>query len=112
MEEAKSPGAVVVMVTVEDLEAGRRIAAALLEERLVACVNLLPGIESHYWWEGKLEQSAEVLLVAKTTTARLEQAQEVVRRLHSYEVFEFVALPIAAGNLEYLDWITTETRQS
>ena len=75
----------VVLVTAPDLKTGRKLARAALAARLVACVNLIPGIESHYWWQGKIEAGAEVLLVMKTTTARLAALEELVVAKHPYD---------------------------
>lgn len=96
---------VVVLVTVPDLRVGRRIARAVLQARLAACVNLLPKLESHYWWKGRIESSAERLLLIKTGRVRLPELEDVVRANHPYDTPEFVALPIHAGSQRYLGWI-------
>lgn len=88
---------------------GLRIARALVEERLVACANLLPGVTSIYRWEGRIHEDPEVALVAKTTSARVAAVTDRVRALHSYDCPCVVALPILGGNPEFLDWIRTET---
>jgi periplasmic divalent cation tolerance protein len=95
----------VVLVTAPDLKTARNLARAALGARLVACANLIRGIESHYWWQGKLEASAEVLLVMKTTTARLAALEKLVVAKHPYDTPEFVVLPISGGNERYLDWV-------
>ena len=95
----------VVLVTSPDLKTGRKLARAALAARLVACANLIPRIESHYWWEGKIEVGAEVLLVMKTTTARLAALEKLVMAKHPYDTPEFVVLPISRGNERYLDWV-------
>jgi periplasmic divalent cation tolerance protein len=95
----------VVLVTAPDLKVGRKLARAALAARLVACVNLMPRIESHYWWQGKLESSPEVLLVMKTTTARLAALEELVVAKHPYDTPEFIVLPINRGNKRYLAWL-------
>lgn len=94
-----------VLVTAPDLRTARKLARAALEARLAACANLVPRIESHYWWEGKLESSAEVLLVFKTSRARLRALENVILAHHPYDTPEFVALPLTAGNQRYLDWL-------
>ena len=96
---------VVVLVTAPDLKVGRKLARAALADRLVACVNLMPRIESHYWWQGKLKSSLEVLLVMKTTTTRLAALEELVVAKHPYDTPEFIVLPIYRGNKRYLAWL-------
>lgn len=96
----------VVLVTCGSLKEGRRIARAVVSSRLAACVNLmLNPVESVYTWKGKLEKAREYLLVMKTTAKRLPKLEKEVKRLHSYDVPEFIALPITAGSGEYLDWL-------
>ncbi len=100
----------VVLVTAPDLKTARRLAKAALTARLVACANLLPKIESHYWWQGKLECSAEILIVFKTTRAKLAALEELVLARHPYDTPEFIVLPVSVGNSRYLDWLTTSVR--
>jgi periplasmic divalent cation tolerance protein len=95
----------VVLVTAPDLKTGRALARAALNARLIACANLIPRIESHYWWQGKIESGSEVLLVLKTTAARLAALEKLIRARHPYDTPEFVVLPIARGNKRYLDWV-------
>lgn len=101
---------VAVLVTVPDLKTGRAIARAALDARVAACVNLVPGIESHYWWKGKVERGRERLLVIKTRRAHLAVLEEVVHAHHPYDTPEFVVLPIAAGSARYLGWIDASVR--
>jgi periplasmic divalent cation tolerance protein len=96
-----------VFCTCPEQEADR-IAAALLEERLVACVQTLP-VRSRYWWRGKLESAAEVMLLMKTRAELMERLTRRVRQLHPYEVPEVVSVAIAEGNPDYLAWLTAET---
>jgi periplasmic divalent cation tolerance protein len=96
---------VVVLVTTPDLKVGRKLARAALAARLVACVNLIPRIESHYRWQGKVESSLEVLLVMKTTAARLAALGDLVVARHPYDTPEFIVLPINRGNKRYLAWL-------
>lgn len=93
-----------------DIEKARAAAKALLEERLIACANILPGMESHYHWQGKIDSASEVVLVAKTRAALFEQAKHAIERLHPYECPCIIALPIGQGNAAYLNWITQETK--
>jgi periplasmic divalent cation tolerance protein len=95
----------VVWVTAPDLGVARELARALLEARLVACVNLVPGLESHYWWQGRMETAVEVLLMMKTTEGQLESLEREVLVRHPYATPEFVVLPVEAGSEEYLQWV-------
>jgi len=95
----------VVLVTVPDLKTGRRLAQSALAARLIACANLVPRIESHYWWRGKIETSTEVLMVMKTTTARLAALEKLILTKHPYDTAEFLVLPLTHGNRRYLDWV-------
>jgi periplasmic divalent cation tolerance protein len=95
----------VVLVTAPDVKTARKLARATLAARLIACANLISRIESHYWWEGKIERGAEVLLVLKTTTARLAALERLIVAMHPYDTPEFVVLPIGRGNKRYLDWV-------
>lgn len=99
----------VVLVTAPDLKTARGLARAALEARLIACANLVPRIESHYWWQGKLERGAEVLLVLKTLRTRLAALEELILARHPYDTPEFVVLPLQAGTKRYLDWIAAST---
>ena len=96
----------VVLVTAPNLKTARALAKTALKARLVACANLVPRIESHYWWQGKLESGAEVLLVLKTTVARLRALEKVIVANHPYDTPEFVVLPVTGGNKRYLDWVS------
>jgi periplasmic divalent cation tolerance protein len=96
----------VVLVTSGSLTEARRIARHIVAKRLAACVNIVLGpVESTYTWKGNLERAREYLLVIKTTSKRLAALEKEVKRLHSYDVPEFIALPIAAGSTNYLSWL-------
>ncbi len=101
--------ALVVLVTTPTAERAAEIARALVEERLAACGNVVPGLRSVYRWEGKVHDDAEALLVLKTTRARFEALRDRVLALHPYEVPEVIALPVEAGSARYLAWIAAET---
>ena len=101
---------IVVYVTAPEDEAPE-LARTLVNERLVACVNIVPGLRSFYWWEGKVEDEPEVLCIMKTRSRLFETLRDRVQELHPYEVEEIVALPILAGNAPYLDWIKENTQQ-
>ncbi len=100
----------VALVTAPDMKLGRKLARAALAARLVACVNLIPRVESHYWWQGKIEAGAEVLLVMKTTVARLTALERLIVAKHPYDTPEFIALPVDRGNRRYLDWVWNSTK--
>jgi periplasmic divalent cation tolerance protein len=99
----------VVFVTAPDAETGARIARALVEERLIACANLVPGIRSIYRWQGQVADEAEVLLVLKTRASRCEAVAARVQALHPYALPEVVALPVVDGSEAYLDWVLAES---
>ena len=101
--------AMIVYSTAPDEEAAARIAEALVEERLAACIQVLPGVTSFYRWEGKLEKSDEWLMIIKTSRDRLEELISRVESLHPYELPELVAVEAAGGAKKYLDWIEQET---
>ncbi|NBV22128.1 MAG: divalent-cation tolerance protein CutA [Proteobacteria bacterium] len=100
----------VVLVTAPDLKTARGLARAALTAKLVACANLVPKIESHYWWQGKLESGAEVLIVFKTTRAKLAALEKLIVAEHPYDTPEFITLSLAEGNARYLDWIVASTQ--
>ena len=99
----------VLLVTAPDLETASRIARALVEERLVACVNLVPGVRSIYRWQGRLAEDAEVLLVLKTRADRCDAVAARVKDLHPYELPEVIALPVEGGSDAYLGWVVAES---
>ncbi|HEX8244590.1 MAG TPA: divalent-cation tolerance protein CutA [Longimicrobium sp.] len=105
-----APDAVcVVLMTAPDAETGRRIARALVDERLIACANVLPGVTSVYRWQGAVEEAAEVLVVMKTPAARVPRLVERAAALHPYEVPELLALTVAEGLPAYCRWVMEET---
>ena len=95
----------VVLVTAGSADEAAAIARALVEERLAACANVVPGIRSIYRWEGAVHDDAEVLLVVKTRADRFEALARRVGELHSYDVPEVIALPVVAGSARYLAWL-------
>ena len=106
MSRAKARSTLVVLVTCPSLALARKIARAAMQKRLAACVNVLRSpVESFYTWKGKLEQAREHLLVIKTVSECLKKLEKEVHRLHSYEVPEFIVLPIIAGSRKYLSWL-------
>ena len=95
----------VVLVTAPDLKTARALAKAALQARLIACANLIPRIESHYRWQGKIESGTEVLLVLKTQKSRLPALEELILTKHPYDTPEFLVLPLNAGSRRYLHWL-------
>jgi periplasmic divalent cation tolerance protein len=100
---------VVVLVTVGSPEHAQKIANQLLTEKKAACVNIMPKVESLFWWHGKIESAGEQLLIIKTRTALLDDVEKIVKSIHPYTVPEIIALPIVGGNKDFLDWVDKET---
>lgn len=99
-----------VLTNCPDDETAGRIATALVENRLAACVSVLPEVESTYRWQGQVEQAVEVPLLAKCTRERYAALEQAIRQLHPYTVPEIVAVPVAAGFAPYLRWVAEETQ--
>lgn len=99
---------ILVISTVSSLKEARKIAQLLLGERLAACVNIVPAVESHYWWQHKKAQSKESLLMIKTRAVLYDRIEKVIRENHSYSVPEVISLPIQKGSEKYLRWIDDE----
>jgi len=94
-----------ILVTAPNVKTARMLAKAALKARLIACANLIPRIESHYWWQGKIENGTEVLMIFKTTLRRLAALETLILARHPYETAEFLVLPITRGSKRYLDWL-------
>jgi len=99
----------IIYSTIDDLKDARRIASALVEEQLVACVNIIPSIESIYRWKGKVENADEVVLIAKTADEQVKKTIQRIKQLHSYELPDIIVIPIIGGLKEYLEYVTNET---
>lgn len=106
---APSTGIQFLYVTTEKLDEAWRIGQTLVTERLAACANVLPGMQSCYRWEGKLVQANEIVLILKTRQELVERAVARIKALHSYRVPCVVALPVVGGNPEFLAWVAGET---
>jgi len=107
MEESAS---VVILITASTEEEARRIADGLLTHRKAACVNIVPGVTSVFWWQDKLDSEQENLLIVKTKASLLNEIVTLVKEIHSYDVPEVIALPIVGGNQDYLQWIGNEVK--
>ena len=105
LQPMKVDGAVVIFVTTSSHAEADKITAVLLEAKKAACVNIVPAVRSRYWWKGTIESAEEVLLIIKTKTSAAAAVIELVKKNHSYSVPEIIALPIVAGNEDYLKWI-------
>ncbi|MBL7126256.1 MAG: divalent-cation tolerance protein CutA [Dehalococcoidales bacterium] len=100
---------IIVLITSDSIEETDHIARLLLEKKKVACVNIVRGIDSYFWWEGKPDSARENLLIAKSKASLLPDIIDLVRKMHSYDVPEVIALPIIGGNQDYLEWIDQAT---
>jgi periplasmic divalent cation tolerance protein len=100
----------VVLTMVPDAELGAIIARQLIEDRLAACVNVVPGARSYYRWEGRVQDDSEVLLIIKTATSRCDELAERINALHPYDIPEILVLPADGGSRPYLNWVQAETR--
>ncbi|XP_051130956.1 protein CutA, chloroplastic-like [Andrographis paniculata] len=111
METSKTTvPSIVVYVTVPNKEAGKKLAESIVKERLAACVNRIPGVESVYEWKGKIETDSEELLIIKTRESLLEALTAHVKANHEYDVPEVIAMPITGGNQQYLEWLKNSTK--
>ncbi len=99
----------VVYSTFDSIQEARRIANILVEEKLVACVNIIPNVESIYRWEGKIDNDSEVVIIAKTQDENIKKTIERIKSLHTYDLPDIIVLPIVGGLKEYLDYIHNET---
>ncbi len=96
---------IVIFITAKDKDEARMIATKLVEQKLAACVNIIDGVESVFWWEGKVGQAQEALLIAKSKKSLFKEILKTVKKVHSYTVPEVIALPIVKGSSDYLNWI-------
>lgn len=102
---------ILVLTNVADAPAAQLLARQLVAQKLAACVNCLPGVQSVYRWQGAIEEAGEVTLLIKTTQARYAELEAAIKTLHPYQLPEIIALPIVAGLPGYLDWIVQETKK-
>ncbi len=108
MDKQVLGGWIIVFVTTSDKEEAENIARSLLEERIAACVNIVDNVSSIYWWKEAIESSREALIIIKTRVEKFNKLVETVKKKHSYEVPEIIALPIYIGYSKYLEWIDSE----
>jgi len=101
----------IVLVTAPDLKTARGLAKAALQARLIACANLVPKIESHYWWQGRVESGAEVLMIMKAPKAKLAALEKLILAKHPYDTAEFLVVPLTAGSGKYLEWLGSSCRE-
>src|SRR6476659_1516243 len=101
---------VAVLVTAPDKSTARKLARAALTAKLIACANLIPEVESHYWWKEKVERGKEVLILLKTTSAQLNRLEKLIVSVHPYDTPEFLVLSISSGNRRYLGWLINSLR--
>jgi len=101
-------GKIIIYITASSMEEGNKIAKQLVEKRLAACCNIIPEIKSLYWWEGKICEDKEVLILVKTVKEAFGKIVEEVKKIHSYDVPEIICSPIEDGYNDYLNWIEKE----
>jgi periplasmic divalent cation tolerance protein len=101
---------IVVLITAPSAQKANEIARFLLSKKLAACINIIPRVDSLFWWQGKIDKAKEVLIVAKTQKKLFAKLVKMVKSKHPYEVPEIIALPIISGNKEYLRWIDESCR--
>ena len=103
---------IVVLVTAKDKAEAQKIARGLLNAKLIACANIMEGVQSLFWWQGKIDEAGEALLIMKSKKTVFKKIVAKVKSLHSYDTPEVIALPIIDGNLEYLKWVDQSVRKS
>lgn len=101
---------IVIFVTCLSKKEARYVANSLLKERLVACANIIDGVESFFWWKGKVDKSKESLIIIKTVMKNFGKIQKRIKKLHSYDVPEIIALEIGKGSSDYLNWISASVK--
>jgi periplasmic divalent cation tolerance protein len=101
---------IVVFVTTGSSEEARKVSDLLLNNRKAACVSIVSGVASSFWWKGKIDAANEDLLIIKTRASVLSEVMALIKTVHSYEVPEVIAMPVIGGNEDYLNWIETEVQ--
>jgi periplasmic divalent cation tolerance protein len=108
MARSKKPAFIVVFITTKTPEEANKISKSLVKKRLAACVNIVPDVSTHFWWKDKLDFSHESLLMVKSKQSLLPDIIKSVKKMYSYSIPEIIALPIAGGDQDYLDWLDSE----
>ena len=111
MQNINDQGISIVYVTADSEVEAKTIAQGLLADKLAACVNVVPKVISHYEWEGKLEESTEVMMIIKTPTKMVQAVTNKVQELHSYDVPEVIASKVQGGSHDYIDWVLQSTKK-
>ncbi len=106
----KGTDRIIVLITAGSEEEAHKIAESVVNEKKAACVNIVPGVDSLFWWEGKLDSARESLLLVKTKASLFPEIVEMVKRMHRYEVPEIIALPVIGGSEDYLKWLDSACR--
>lgn len=101
---------IIILMTASSIEEADLISNSLLEKKLIACSNIINDMKSTFWWNGNIQKENEVLIIAKSTKALLDNIIAEVKSIHSYDVPEILAIPILGGNPDYLNWIFKETK--
>ncbi len=102
---------IVILITAKDQTEAKKIAAKLVEAKLAACVNIVPNVISLFWWEKKVDEASETLLIVKSQKKLFNKIEKLVKSIHSYSVPEIIALPIVAGQKDYLKWIDSSVKK-
>jgi periplasmic divalent cation tolerance protein len=98
---------IVILITAKDKKEAETIARGLLDAKLIACANIVEGVQSLFWWQGKIDSSKEAMLILKTKKILFKKVSSKVKSLHSYQTPEIIALPIVAGSEDYLHWVNS-----
>ena len=109
MNKCRESMVAVVYTTIDNIQDARKIAHTLVEEQIVACVNIIPKMESVYRWKGKIENDDECIIIAKTSDPNVKKTIQRIKELHKYELPDIIVLPIIGGSKDYLDYIVNET---
>ena len=110
LREKKKEEYRLVLVTAPDLKIARRLATTALKKKMAACANLLPALESHYWWKGKMERAREVLILFKTPAKKVKALETVIASEHPYDTPEFITFRIQEGSRSYLEWLAKSVK--
>jgi periplasmic divalent cation tolerance protein len=104
-------GFIIIIVTCGSAKEAGAIARYLLEERLIACANVIPGVKSKYWWQGRIEAAEESIMLLKTKKKNFKLVEREIKRLHSYDMPEIMAVPVSKGSRDYLKWLDESIRR-